>query len=134
MLQVHFAIVTDATGAYDSDADARRPSEADVPRLLLGPLALYAVEWIDGTLADGVGAVLSVTDTLGGVDKSLLTLTNANDDKLYYPRVPACDAAGADLAGLYTLPLVDGMLKLVVAAGGNTKAGGCIVYLAAPDA
>ena len=60
---------------------------------------LCKVEWIDGTLADGVDAVLSVTNTPEGVDKTLTTLTNADDDDTYYPREVEHDLAGVALTG-----------------------------------
>ncbi len=96
---------------------------------------LSMVQWVDGDLADGVDAVLSVTNTDAGVDYVALTLTNANDDALYLTRHPTSDAAGAAL--LYAtgepavstcLPVV-GRLKLVIADGGNAKTGGAVVFL-----
>lgn len=89
--------------------------------------ALYAVQWIDGTFADGVDAVLSYTAT-DGTSVTLLTLTNANDDKTYFPRVLVQDAAGADITGQYDLPLIAGPVTLAVTSGGDTRAGGCILY------
>lgn len=96
---------------------------------------LCAVQWIDGTFGDGVDAVLSVTNTDAGVDYTLLTLTNANDDAFYLPRAATVDASGA--ASLYAaagtavngkMPVV-GKLKLVVSGGGDTKTGGLVVFL-----
>lgn len=88
---------------------------------------LYAVEWIDGDLADGVDAVLSVINTPSAVDATLLTLTDANADDWYYPRDLAHDAVGAALTDR-TLFMLNGTLKLAVTDGGDTKTGGCIVY------
>jgi hypothetical protein len=89
---------------------------------------LVAVQWIDGDLTDGVDAVLSVVNPPSpGADKTLLTLTNANADAWYHPRVAECDAAGVALAN-YTLMIIEGTLKLVIASGGSTHTGGCIVY------
>ena len=51
-------------------------------RTILGKL--YCVKWIDGTFADGVDAVISCVG--GIVDTTLLTLTDANIDAMYYPR------------------------------------------------
>lgn len=94
---------------------------------------LYAVEWVDGTLVDGVDAVLTVTNRESAVNKTLLTLTDANNDAFYYPRDLVHDATGTALTGTAggdrTLPLVDGVLSLAIADGGATKTGGCIVYL-----
>lgn len=93
-----------------------------------GSMLLYAVEWIDGDFADGVDAVLSCVNTVGGVDRTLLTLTDANNDAIYYPRVLEADNAGGALT-TYALPVVDGDLKLAVTSGGDTKTGGCVVHL-----
>ena len=94
---------------------------------------LKRVEWIDGDLADGVGFALSVTGTPSGVDQTLLTVTNANNDANYYPHEPADDNAGADVTfdgtnEIYVKPVFWGNLKLVVSSGGDTKTGGCVVY------
>jgi hypothetical protein len=89
---------------------------------------LVAVEWIDGDLADGVDAVLSCINTLGGVDQTLLTLTNANNDDWYYPRTAEHDQTGAPLTT--TTPLiVNGDLQLAVTNGGDTKSGAAVIYL-----
>jgi hypothetical protein len=87
---------------------------------------LVAVEWVDGDFADGVDAVLSVVDTPSGVDQTLLTLTDANDDKWYFPTGPEHDQAGAE-TGTRALLMINGTLKLVVSSGGDTKTGGCFV-------
>ena len=89
---------------------------------------LHAVEWIDGDLADGVDAVLSLVRDDDASDITLLTLTDANIDKVYSPRYLVQDNAGADIAATYDRHFVNGKLKLVVADGGDTKSGGCIVY------
>lgn len=94
---------------------------------------LYAIEWIDGTFADGVDAVLSVVRDDDAADVTLLTLTDANDDKIYRPLYQACDNLGADLTTtggeeIFTQSIINGKLKLVVSSGGDTKSGGCIVY------
>jgi hypothetical protein len=89
---------------------------------------LHAVEWIDGDLADGVDAVLSVIRDDNAADYTLLTLTNANDDAVYYPRELIDTIAGVEIAGNYAEAIINGYLKLVIASGGNAKTGGCIVY------
>ena len=93
---------------------------------------LYAVEWIDGGFVDGVDAVLSVVRDDDAADYTLLTLTNADADAVYYPRVIVHSEAGAALTGTSggdrAMPIINGRLKLVVADGGDAKAGGCIVY------
>lgn len=89
---------------------------------------LYAVEWVDGDLVDGVDAVLSCMSTESGVDQTLLTLTDANNDAWYYPRTTEDDTAGAALTT--TTPMVvSGDLQLVVSSGGATKTGAAIIYL-----
>ena len=93
---------------------------------------LYAVEWVDGALADNNTAVLSATATESGVDYVLLTLGagEGDDDVMYYPRKLAQDLGAADLASTYAYPVVNGTLELVIASGGATNAGGgCHVYL-----
>jgi len=97
---------------------------------------LVAVEWIDGDLADGVDAVLSVVRDNNAPDVTLLTLTNSNTDAWYYPQTPVQDNAGADVTfdgtnEIYTQQVVNGKLKLVISSGGNAKSGGAIVYVSA---
>lgn len=97
-------------------------------RTILG--RLYAVKWIDGDLVDGVDAVLSA---IGGVvDTPLLTLSNADNDAIYYPRNIMHSESGAALTGTSggdrDLMLIDGQLRLTIASGGDTKTGGAIIY------
>ena len=93
---------------------------------------LHAVEWIDGNFDDGVDATLSCQSTVSGVAQTLLTLTNANDDAIYYPRAIVHSEAGAALTGTTGgdrgRMILNGKLRLVIAQGGNVKTGGCIVY------
>ena len=88
---------------------------------------LYAVEWVDGDLADGVDATLSMTQTPSGVDKTLLTLTDANSDAFYYPRESDHDNTGTEGAGTVH-PLLMGIPQVVVADGGNVASGAIILY------
>lgn len=108
------------TGTTDGDGAAT----VDSPEAVLG--ALYAVQWIDGTLADGVDAVLSVVGP--DATQTILTLSNANDDAMYYPRHAVHDNAGAAIAGLYDLPLINGKPRLAITSGGTTRTGGCVLY------
>ena len=90
---------------------------------------LKGVEWIDGDFADGVDAVLSVVRDDNASDTTLLTLTNANNDAWYFPKVTADDGTGGAIAAEYVSPVVNGKLKLAITSGGNVKSGGAIVYV-----
>jgi hypothetical protein len=111
---------TDASG--DAAITAGSPSRG----------LLHSVEWIDGTFDDGVDAVLTVVRDDNAADTTLLTLTDANDDDIYYPRCLVHDEAGAALTGTQGgdrgQMVINGYLKLVVSSGGNAKTGGAIVY------
>jgi hypothetical protein len=87
---------------------------------------LFSVQWVDGDFDDGVDATLDVTGNPTGVDKTLLTLTNANNDKEYFPRELQHDNAGGDLTS-HDYGVINGKLKLTVSAGGNAKTGGALV-------
>jgi hypothetical protein len=126
MIAVTFRITTSAGGAYTSTGTTDA-TVSGLPRGR-GPLLLYAVEWVDTDFDAGVDAVLSVTDTPTGIDKTLLTLTNADAEATYYPQVLTSTNAGAATT-FYTDQIVHGTLKLVIAAGGATKTGICVVYL-----
>jgi len=91
---------------------------------------IYAVEWIDGTLADNNTAVLSMTQTQSGIDQTILTVGagEGDSDTWYYPRVLECDN-GCTSIGTYTMFCGSGKLKLVIASGGAAAEGGCIVYM-----
>jgi hypothetical protein len=115
-------------GTTDSLGDLSVTADVKIEGLL------HAVEWIDGALVDGVDAVISCVRDDNASDITLLELTNANADAWYYPQTPAQDNAGADVTydgtnEIYTRQVVNGKLKMVVSDGGDTKAGGCIVYL-----
>ena len=99
---------------------------------------LYAVEWIDGTLADNVTAVISCQNTPSAAAQTLLTLGagEGDNDKWYYPRNqahgPDATALWYEAANSELVPaqaIVNGTLRLVIADGGNVKSGGCIVYV-----
>jgi len=97
---------------------------------------LYAIQWIDGDLADGVDATFTVTSADAGVDYALAVLTDANTDAIYYPRgAAALDTSG--VAGTYdgtrpvigVEPIVMGRVKCVVGSGGATKSGGAVLFI-----
>ncbi len=89
---------------------------------------LFGVEWGLGTFDAGVDAVLKNDNTLNGTDETILTLTDANTSRKYYPRILEQDLAGADLT-TRTLPLVGGDVTLTIASGGNVKTGTLWLYL-----
>lgn len=98
--------------------------------------AMEAVRWIDGTFADGVTATLSFVGDGIVPDTDLVVwgAGEANDDGLFhgYTIVKDNGAATVTFDGtneLYERQIVDGQLKLVVASGGDTKVGGCVVYI-----
>jgi hypothetical protein len=97
---------------------------ADIPVTGL----LEAVEWIDGTFANGVDAVISVVRDNDAADVTLLTLTNADNDATYLVRPEVSTVAGAAVTGVVARAVINGKLKLVVTNGGDDKVGGCIVY------
>jgi len=114
-------VTTDESGDGNDTAD----------RAVLG--RLVAVELIDGDYADGVDATITVVNTNSGVNKTLLTATNFNTDQTLYPRHVAHDEAGAaqtynGTQEVHVKPIIDGLLKLTIASGGNAKTGGVIVY------
>ena len=90
---------------------------------------LVAVEWVDGDLTDGVDGTLSVIRTSSGVNKTLLTLTDANADAWYQPREDRHSASGAAASVNDQYMIVDGVLQLVIARGGDAHTGGALVYL-----
>lgn len=116
----------------NADGDGTGYSESGVFGLL------YKVQWISGDLADNNTSVLTC-DNSSQSDETLLTLGagEGDTDLVYYPRALACDAAGTALTGTAggdrVMPLVLGTLKLVIAAGGVSKTGGCIVYVMESD-
>lgn len=98
---------------------------------LTKPGRVYCVEWIDGTLDNGVDAVLSNVGP--NFDTTILALTDANNDARYYPREQVCGNTGSGLTLdgtrlMVDMPLVSGRLKLAISSGGETKTGGCRVY------
>lgn len=89
---------------------------------------VYAVQTIDGTLDDGVDLVL----TSENVDYSIpiLTKANFNADGIYYPRTVANQVTDGAASTVYDVkPLAAGLLKMVLAQGGNAKQGGVVVYI-----
>ena len=94
---------------------------------------LYAVQWVDGTLADNNTAVLSTINTEGASTILTLAAGEGDADIMYYPRAIVHDAGATALTGTAggdrACPLVWGKLQLVIAAGGTSTSGGCICYV-----
>jgi len=96
---------------------------------------LYMVQWVDGDFADGVDGTFTVGSNDAGVAYTVLTLTNANSDALYFPRATADDLAGADSTYdgtrvVYGVePPIVGKVTLTVAQGGATKTGGAVLFI-----
>jgi hypothetical protein len=109
-------------GTTDASGDLTATSDLPVKGILL------SVEWIDGDLADGVDAVLTLVRDDDAADITLLTLTDANNDAVYALRYPVYDNTGAVINFLSVEHFLNGYLKLVVSDGGDTKSGGMIVY------
>ena len=91
------------------------------------------IRWVGSGFSATVDAVLTVTGTPEGVDETLLTLTDKDDDLTIYPRYAVQGDTGADLT-LTTgsdafRALVVGKLKVVVAAGGDSLTGSMHVYI-----
>lgn len=92
---------------------------------------LISAEWVKGTCDNGVDVTLSVQSTPGGVALTLLTLTDANANALYYPRVVVHGNTGTALTGTAggdtTRQMMIGRLRAVVGSGGATKTGTVVV-------
>lgn len=116
-------ITTDGDGAAIVDASGKVNGQ------------LYAVEWVLGDIATGVDAVLSERERVSGVDRTLLTLTNADANAIYYPRYVVHSEAGAALTGTSggdrVMALLTGKPRIVVANGGATKSGKCLLWYVA---
>ena len=93
---------------------------------------LYAIEYQPGTLA--TGATLTVTCEDGVYSKPLLTLANAGTSNLMqYPRdLMNAVADGSALTGAAggdrCQPVLNGVLKVAIASGGNALSGTVIIY------
>lgn len=81
---------------------------------------LARLTWVDGDLADGVDAVLSVINTSAGVNETLYTLTDANEDTVIFP--------GSSTTS-WPSQVIVGTLSLAITSGGSAKTGGMIVYI-----
>lgn len=115
--RVVFNVATDASGDFSE-------TKASPVHGLLHAVALNDID-----LDAGADITLSVVGA-EGITTALLTLTDVNTDKVYYPTVVEQDATGGDRATTIR-QIVSGYLKLVVAQGGNTKTAKVAVHLVA---
>lgn len=88
---------------------------------------VYAVQTVDGDLADGV----DITLTAENEDLSMPILVKAdfNTDGLYYPRVLQNLNTDGTALTTHCEPLVYGRLKVVIAQGEAVKSGAVVVYI-----
>lgn len=88
---------------------------------------VYAVQLVDGDLADGVD--VTVTSEQESLSIPVLVKADFNTDQMVYPRV--LQALNTDGTALTTHcePLCYGRVKVVIAQGGSVKTGSVIVYL-----
>lgn len=86
---------------------------------------LYAVLWTKGTCDNGVDITLSTSGADGST--TVFADVDANSTTAYYPRVAANAAADASALTWYDLPILDGLVTLTVAQGGNAKSGSMVI-------
>lgn len=110
------SVTTDSSGAGSGTVHIGAPSY------------LYKVEYNLGDFAATVDATLALANTVNGTNYTLLTLTDASADTIYYPRHTEVNNAGSALT-TYAQHLVHGDVVLTIAQGGDTKTGGMILYL-----
>lgn len=92
---------------------------------------LYELRYHVGSFAAGVDVTVSYTDE-GDDSVTLLTITDADSSANYTPRVAETDASASALS-TYALPAIVGIPKVVIAQGGDTKAGYVILYVMEDD-
>lgn len=117
-----FAITTAADGSATVNGEVALPGAK-----------IYSVEVVIGTLTNAAADItLSDESGIGGVSKTLLTLTNITANATYYPRALVHDATGTALTGTAggdrTKYLVTGKLRVTVAQGGNVTSGSVHVW------
>jgi hypothetical protein len=89
---------------------------------------LYAVQLIDGDFADGVDITLTCEQE--NLSIPLLVKADFNSDQMVYPRVAEALNTNGSALTTYAMPVINGKPQMVIAAGGATKTGGCILYIA----
>ncbi len=118
--EIRLEVTTDGSGDATTDATTA----------VMG--RLYAIAWVDGDLVDNVTAVISTQGAEASQTLMSIGAGEGDNDAIFYPRHIVHDE-GADVltgtaGGDRTLPLMVGTPRLVVAAGGGTKTGACILY------
>jgi hypothetical protein len=88
---------------------------------------LYAIQVIDGDLADGFDLVL--TAERDSLSIPLWTKTDVNTDQMIYPRVAQTLNTDGSALTDHALPLFFGTPKAVIAQGGATKSGSVVLYI-----
>jgi hypothetical protein len=100
----------------------------DAPTPVFGHLE--AVRLLIGSLEATTDIVVSCQNY--AVADTLLTLTDASANALYYPRGVVHSEAGAALTGTSggdrTRMLMTGVPRCAIASGGSAKSGGVILY------
>lgn len=83
--------------------------------------AIQYVKAVSGSFDDGVG--ITVTGETTG--RAILIVANMNASATYCPLIPARKAADGTASTLTEIPvlLVNERVKIVIASGGNAKAG-----------
>jgi len=113
-------IVIPVTTATDGSATAYAEAIA-------GAQTLYAVQLVDGDLADGVDVTLTCENE--DLSMPLLVAADWNSDKMVYPRVlENLNTDGTALTS-HCMPVVFGRPKVVIAQGGAVKTGKVILYV-----
>jgi hypothetical protein len=88
---------------------------------------VYAVQLVDGDFDDGVDLILTSED--GDLSIPILTKANFNTDQMVYPRVACALNTDGTALTVYDLPICNGILKAVIAQGGNAKSGKIKVFI-----
>lgn len=127
MRQRYLILEATTDGAGAATENAARPISGQ----------LYAVEWVIGTMATGVDVTLSEQSRPSGVARTLLTLTNADANAIYYPRYLVHGETGTALTGTSggdrVMAYLMGTPRVVIASGGDTKTGSIVLYYLADD-
>lgn len=88
---------------------------------------VYAVQLVDGDLADGVD--VTVTSEQEFLSLPILVKADFNSDSIFYPRVLQNLNTDGTALSTHCEPLCYGRVKVVIAQGGSVKTGSVIVYL-----